>query len=219
MTRYRIVGIAFLLAAAGVLIGATPQRRMAWLETAVGELIGRVAVLEAGSQDLSARLEELESTVEQLQALEAARPVVVDSEGRLLGEVLGDGPEYPKVAFAFEGLPVFLLSVMRSRFLVTPSPLPLLFTSTDCSGTPLMNETNRNNMYPHVFRSEATGAVYISPASGELGLTVRSLLPGGGPCQENNWPPDAKLGPAIPVPQMAQYVPPFRVTTRADLEP
>ena len=101
-----------------------------------------------------------------------------------------------------------------------PPNARVFFSSTDCSGTPLMEliETSDPVILPKVFHDPATGATYLPRVSGGSQVTVQSrLFPGLDEVICVTAEKTATFAPAIRVPQIESFTPPFEVVTRGDL--
>ena len=152
--------------------------------------------------------------LQRIEALEAElnkQPVVIDATGLEVGTSLsGVGT----VTFAFDGVPVFRLDL--SRFALHGQK-NLFFESADCSGSPLMEPTNVNLLFPSAYSNVVTGKTYIAETTGGVTVSTGSQLLNSGECRASAGTRTVTPN-VVPVPQMeGLFTPPFQVVTRGDL--
>ena len=157
---------------------------------------------------LAARVAALEAELNKL-------PVVIDANGDEVGAVLSLESNDVRIFGDFEEIPLFLLRINYVGTEMQGSTQPLLFLSTDCSGTPFLPSSDVPTVFAPSFFNTVTGEVYVGDQSVErVRIQLVSRLQADENCEVS--PRTAWVTPAIAVPGVA-FVTPFEVVTRGDL--
>lgn len=156
--------------------------------------------------------------IERVEVLEAESDsglIVVDANGTVLGEYVHSN----QVLITRIGFPPLLFRISQSTFAAAGS---LLYETSDCSGTPWLNESSFPLIYPIVHPEDPDFPIHIpDPSATPASMAIASrfgLFEPGDPLQ--CWPflQTRTVVPAIPVFAWGQeFTPPFEVVTRDEL--
>ena len=231
MSKYKLryfIAVGVLLALPAFTCGVGPVLR---------DLIQRVEMLEAESALLTGQVGALEADVdllrEEIDALAAevdAAPIVIDSNGEILGPalVINSENESAQVQFDLPDVPLFFLAVAKGEILA--SLVAPLFESDDCSGQAWVNGSDGTRGVTAYVKSNTSGLTGIrtfyvaDPSESPQMISCQSRATPFGGCEPaagtGHCAPDGSgtsAARATPVDLDAMFTPPFHGVLSADL--
>lgn len=188
----------------------------------VGLLEGTIEAFEAETVQLQQHLASLQAQVDALQASDAT-PIVVDSDGDVVGTVFNANKDNADVQIDLPGLPLFFLQVRQQEIKV--QGVTLWFESEDCTGQAWIDALDVRGVMGTVVA--VRGSVPLPPA----GRTFYVADPLDSPemifrlswDQNDGFCQPADVGEVsakrvTPLDLDSLFTPPFRVTTRERMQ-